>query len=88
MNHERRLARASELVREAGTLALASFRNAALVVENKGVQDYVTEVDRAVEVLLVDRLHAEFPDDAFLGEEGGQRGASAGKILNTASIPC
>ena len=79
MNHERRLARASELVREAGTLALASFRNAALVVESKGVQDYVTEVDRAVEVLLVDRLHAEFPDDAFLGEEGGQRGASAGK---------
>ena len=67
MNHERRLARASELVREAGTLALASFRNASLVVETKGVQDYVTAVDRAVEALLVDRLHAEFPEDAFLG---------------------
>ena len=78
MNHKRRLARASELVREAGTLALASFRNAALVVENKGVQDYVTAVDRAVEALLVDRLQAEFPGDAFLGEEGGQRGAGDG----------
>ena len=78
MNHERRLARASELVREAGTLALASFRNAALVVESKGVQDYVTEVDRAVEALLVDRLRAQFPGDAFLGEEGGRRSGSAG----------
>ena len=78
MSFERRLARASELVREAGALALASFRNASLVVESKGVQDYVTAVDRAVEALLVDRLHAEFPDDAFLGEEGGRRSGSPG----------
>ena len=72
---ERRLALASEVVREGGALALASFRSAALVVESKGVQDYVTAVDRAVETLIVDRLQAQFPDDAFLGEEGGQRGA-------------
>ena len=78
MSLERRLARASELVREAGALALASFRNASLVVETKGVQDYVTAVDRAVEALIVDRLHAAFPDDAFLGEEGGRRSGSAG----------
>ena len=78
MSFERRLARASELVREAGALALASFRNASLVVESKGVQDYVTAVDRAVETLLVDRLHADFPDDAFLGEEGGRRSGSSG----------
>ena len=72
-----RLKSASEVVRQAGALALASFRNAALVIERKGVQDYVTAVDRAVEELIVDRLRAQFPGDAFLGEEGGLRtGAS------------
>ena len=78
MNVERRLALACEVVREGGTLALASFRNASLVVERKGVQDYVTAVDRGVEQLIVDRLHAQFPADAFLGEEGGQRAGAAG----------
>lgn len=79
MNAER-LALASEVVREAGALALASFRSAALVVESKGVQDYVTAVDRAVETLIVDRLQAQFPGDAFLGEEGGRRGAGDGAL--------
>ena len=77
MTLARRLALAGEVVREAGTLALASFREPALAVERKGVQDYVTAVDRAVEELIVDRLRAQFPGDAFLGEEGGQRGAGA-----------
>ena len=77
MSCERRLARACELVREAGTLALASFRDASLAIESKGVQDYVTAVDRAVEDLIVDRLHAEFPGDGFLGEEGGRRAGAA-----------
>ncbi|MBS1227697.1 MAG: inositol monophosphatase [Proteobacteria bacterium] len=81
MNIERRLALACEVVREAGTLALASFRNASLVVESKGVQDYVTAVDRAVEQLIVDRLHAQFPGDAFLGEEGGRRTGTDGGAL-------
>ena len=78
MSCERRLAFASEVVREAGALALASFRNASLVVESKGVQDYVTAVDRAVEELIVSRLRAQFPGDDFLGEEGGRRAGSSG----------
>ena len=78
MSCERRLAFASEVVREAGALALASFRNASLVVESKGVQDYVTAVDRAVEELIVSRLRAQFPGDDFLGEEGGRRTGRAG----------
>jgi len=35
--------------------------------------DLVTEVDRATERWLVDQLHARRPDDAVLGEEGGDR---------------
>lgn len=74
---ETRLKSASAVVRQAGALALASFRDSALYVERKGVQDYVTAVDRAVEELIVNRLRAQFPDDAFLGEEGGQRSGAA-----------
>ena len=73
-----RLKLAGEVVRQAGALALASFRDSALTVERKGVQDYVTAVDRAVEELIVDRLRAQFPGDDFLGEEGGRRSGSAG----------
>lgn len=73
-----RLEVARTLVREAGALALASFRDRRLVVEQKGVQDYVTAADRAVEELIVARLHAAFPGDAFLGEEGGRRAGAPG----------
>ena len=69
----RRRFRAATLVaREAGSLALSYQRDPAkLRVRLKGPQDYLTEADGAVERLIKDRLGREFPDDAFLGEEGG-----------------
>jgi myo-inositol-1(or 4)-monophosphatase len=36
--------------------------------------DVVTEMDRAAEVLITERLRARRPDDAFLGEESGESG--------------
>jgi myo-inositol-1(or 4)-monophosphatase len=36
--------------------------------------DVVTEMDRAAEALITDRLRAQRPGDAFLGEEGGESG--------------
>jgi len=36
--------------------------------------DVVTEMDRAAEALITERLRAERPGDAFLGEEGGESG--------------
>jgi myo-inositol-1(or 4)-monophosphatase len=36
--------------------------------------DVVTEMDRAAETLITDRLRAQRPGDAFLGEEGGESG--------------
>ena len=46
-------------------------------VEYKGWHDPVTEADRASEDAIVSILRGAFPDHAFLGEEGGPRGASS-----------
>ena len=62
--------------REAGLAALRHFeRRGELAVEAKGLQDFVSAADRDVERMIVDRLSAEFPGDAFLGEEHGQSGS-------------
>ena len=39
----------------------------------KGLQDWLTEADGAVEAQLAGRLAALFPEDGFMGEEGGTR---------------
>jgi myo-inositol-1(or 4)-monophosphatase len=58
------------IAREAGRLALDYFnRRDELVVETKGVSDYVTRADRDVETLIRRELQSMFPGDAFLGEE-------------------
>ncbi|MBI1774241.1 MAG: inositol monophosphatase [Proteobacteria bacterium] len=68
----RRFHAASGLAREAGLLALSLQGDLAkLGVRLKGLQDYLTEADGAVERLIVERLGGSFPGDAFLGEEGG-----------------
>jgi myo-inositol-1(or 4)-monophosphatase len=67
-----RLAAAIAVAQEAGGLALRLFRGReALVVEQKGPQDIVSEADRAVEALVRERLAALYPEDAVLGEEHG-----------------
>ncbi|WP_406722143.1 inositol monophosphatase family protein [Streptomyces althioticus] len=43
---------------------------------DKGVGDFATEADVAAEKAILDVIRAARPDDAFLGEEGGQRGAA------------
>lgn len=60
--------------REAGALAADFYRRrATLPVERKGLQDLVSEADRATEELIVATLSRSFPEDSFLGEEGGLR---------------
>lgn len=39
--------------------------------------DVVTEMDRAAERLIVERIRGARPGDAFLGEEGGESGGAA-----------
>jgi len=69
------LARAT--AREAGEM-LADRSGRAVVVSTKSSPtDIVTEMDRAAERLIRDRIGAQRPDDAILGEEGGQTGEGA-----------
>ena len=45
-----------------------------LEVENKGANDFVSEVDRAAEKEIIYHLSKAYPDHGFLGEEGGASG--------------
>lgn len=65
--------RVAEIVaRDAGRLALSYLTDLpALRVGVKGPQDVITDADVAVERSIVAALQAAFPDDTFLGEEGG-----------------
>lgn len=75
----RRFAYAEALVREAGALALTMQRAPADAgVEMKGVRDFATAADKAVEELIVARLTKEF-GDSVLGEEFG--GSSSMDLL-------
>ena len=47
-----------------------------LKIESKGVNDFVTQVDRAAEEAIIDTIRERYPDHAFLAEESGQRGTS------------
>ena len=61
---------AQRIARKAGEVAHDFFaRRESLVVEHKGVQDFVSHADRTVEKLIAGELAAAFPNDAFLGEE-------------------
>ncbi|MBM3522853.1 MAG: inositol monophosphatase [Alphaproteobacteria bacterium] len=71
MELDRRLAFATDLAREAGLVALARQPTGRHALSFKGHQDYLTEVDGAVELLIRAALLRAFPQDSFLGEEGG-----------------
>src|ERR687897_711202 len=63
------------VAREAGQLAKKLFQNpSGLSTKLKGKQDFITAADGEVERLIIERLKARFPRDAFLGEEGGAEG--------------
>lgn len=67
----------ADVAREAGELARDLFTK-PVEIKLKGLQDYLTEADGQVERMIVSRLKARFPSDAFLGEEGGASGPAAG----------
>jgi len=58
------------VAREAGELARELFSK-PIEIKLKGKQDYITEADGQVERMIISRLKDRFPQDAFLGEEGG-----------------
>lgn len=60
--------------RAGGEVLLANWRNLPHgSVEEKTKNDFVTHADRESEERIVAAIRERFPDDAFLGEEGGPR---------------
>jgi len=47
-----------------------------LPVTKKGRNDFVTEVDRHAELVIIETLRKSYPDHAILAEESGQQGDS------------
>ena len=63
---------ALKAARSAGKIILRAMdRLDRLVIEEKGQNDFVTDVDRQVEQELIHHINKAFPDHAILGEEGG-----------------
>ncbi|MEV8468408.1 inositol monophosphatase family protein [Fluviibacterium sp. DFM31] len=64
---------------EAGELASTCFRQIdTLKIEKKGHQDFVSEADREVELLVRRHLADIFPEDAIVGEEHAPTKGSSG----------
>lgn len=76
---ENRTTKAIEIAREAGQLAAEFFADiTALNISAKGAQDMVSNADIAVETFVRDRLAAEFPNDAIIGEEHAPTSGTSG----------
>jgi myo-inositol-1(or 4)-monophosphatase len=70
---------AEDIAVEAGALLRAGLDRAREQVGTKSTgTDMVTEMDRAAEALIVERLLAARPDDGILGEEGTDRPGTSG----------
>ncbi len=70
---------AAEFAREAGILARGYFEDRSkLHVDRKGAQDWVSDADRNVELLIRERLAKAWPDDGIFGEEHAPKPGSSG----------
>jgi 3'(2'), 5'-bisphosphate nucleotidase len=74
----RELALAEEIALEAARL-VRGYHGTDFAVHSKAGNEPVTEADHAANTLIVDRLHAAFPDDVVLSEEIPDDGARQGR---------
>jgi len=72
------LAVAVGAARAAGELLAAPGVHVSVAATKSSPTDVVTEMDRQAEELIRSRILAARPDDAILGEEGGETGDAAG----------
>jgi myo-inositol-1(or 4)-monophosphatase len=63
---------AVEAARRAGTIITRHFeRMDKLTIFEKGLNDWVTQVDKAAEEAIIDTIHKAYPHHSILGEESG-----------------
>ncbi len=68
--------------RAAGNVMLrATSRLDSIKVESKQRNDFVSEVDRQAEVVILDILGKAYPQHAFLGEESGRSGHAGSEFV-------
>ncbi len=78
-NHLDRKDFAVEVCKQAGELAMRYFADrGALVVDQKGAQDWVSEADRNVETFLRQKIAETWPEDGVVGEEHGRTPGTSG----------
>ncbi|MCB1758555.1 MAG: inositol monophosphatase [Gammaproteobacteria bacterium] len=64
--------------RSAGGILLRYFdRVDSLKVDRKGMNDFVSDVDRAAEQVIVEALRKTYPDHAIFAEESGRQGGDS-----------
>ena len=79
MNLAEKAAMAEEICHKAGEMALEYFRQSTgLVIDRKGHQDWVSEADRNVEVMIRELLDAAWPEDGIVGEEHAPKDSRSG----------
>ena len=62
--------------RQAGEIMIRHLnRLESLEVSEKNRNEYVTEIDRMAEDIIVEVIHDHYPDHSILGEERGQQGS-------------
>ena len=72
---ELRLATAEQAARAAGKALVAHYgARGALDIEQKGINDFVSNADREAETIIADIIRGGFASDGFLGEETGLSG--------------
>lgn len=80
MDIEQKFHEFKQVVREAGTIAKKYFDEGDTNCEIKGDKSVVTKVDMAIEAKLVEYIKANFPNDAIIGEEGGEHLGTSGFV--------
>ena len=70
---------AEEAARAAGDILLARWRRPPTGLGSKSSDtDPASDADRAAEVAIITRIHADRPDDAIVAEEGGMSAGTSG----------
>ncbi|RYD97923.1 MAG: inositol monophosphatase [Sphingobacteriales bacterium] len=66
-----------EVIKSAGTLVKAGFETEFEISHKDGINNLVTEIDKASETFIVAALKTAFPDHGFIGEEFGNSNEAA-----------
>ena len=71
---------ASNVASQAGKYVLEESKNPAPHETKSSASDFVTDIDKRTEALIVNLIRNQRPDDSFLGEEGTSQKGSSGVL--------